>query len=126
MFLQPNSATDSVIGTRTLTDEDADITLIDVAAKTLKQWLQGIRNNLKALFGHTHTGEDGTNKVSFNDLTDVPNIGDATELADRVQALEDVLYYPLTDNLYAYDLTTLGGLTIESGAWNQTGGRLEC
>ena len=41
---------DAKIGNRTLIDEAASSTLIPIAAKQLTAWLQGIRNNLKALF----------------------------------------------------------------------------
>ena len=48
-ILLDNSVTDDKIGNRTLTDSTASGTLVDIAAKTLTSWLQGIRNNLKWL-----------------------------------------------------------------------------
>jgi hypothetical protein len=51
--LSNDSATDTVIGKRTLTDQVGSDTLVAIGAKTLLEWLQGIRNNLKSLFSQT-------------------------------------------------------------------------
>jgi hypothetical protein len=74
MFLQPDVAEDTIIGTRTLVNNDGNISLMTIAAKTLTQWLQAIRDNIKALFAHVHTGTDGTAKISYANLTGTPNI----------------------------------------------------
>ena len=38
-----------------LTDEPAATTIVPIAKKSTKQWFQGIRNNLKALFEKSNT-----------------------------------------------------------------------
>jgi hypothetical protein len=80
--LVDGAVTDAKLGSRTLTDAGADSTLVAVAAKTLTSWLQGIRNNLKALFGkfdpaigHTHNGVDSP-KVDFSNIDNIPSIED--------------------------------------------------
>jgi hypothetical protein len=57
---------DKPLGTRTLTDEAADSTLVPVAAKKLLPWLQGIRNNLKWALNNLLT------KSAANTWVDVP------------------------------------------------------
>jgi hypothetical protein len=48
--LAAGAATDTVIGDRTLADQTGSGTLVPIDARGLTAWLQGIRNNLKALF----------------------------------------------------------------------------
>jgi hypothetical protein len=48
--LATGAATDNIIGNRTLADQTGSATLVTIDAKNLTAWLQGIRNNLKALF----------------------------------------------------------------------------
>jgi hypothetical protein len=50
MNLRANSGTDTVIGNRTLVDNTGSSTLVSIAAKSLTAWLQGFRDNIKALF----------------------------------------------------------------------------
>jgi hypothetical protein len=83
-------ATDARIGNRALTDEAELGTLIAITGKTITNWLQGIRNNLKWLFrqfstadGHTHNGTD-SKKISYNSLLDIPALPYATTAAPGV------------------------------------------
>jgi hypothetical protein len=50
MKLREDTATDTVIGNRTLEDNAGNSTLVSITAKNLKAWLQGLRDNIKALF----------------------------------------------------------------------------
>jgi hypothetical protein len=94
--LADDAATDAKIGTRTLTDEDADGSLISIAAKTLTAWLQGIRDNLKyifnkALFPSTtagyfkNDGTIGTPSKSDVGLANVDNTSDEDKPVSTAQ-----------------------------------------
>jgi hypothetical protein len=81
--LAPDSVIDAKIGERTLVDEAESDSLISIAAKTLTQWLQGIRNNLKYLLNHFIATVNGRAPVNGNVAVTV----DMTE--EDFQALED-------------------------------------
>jgi hypothetical protein len=50
MHLRADSGTDTVIGSRALVDNAGSSTLVSITAKSLTSWLQGLRDNIKALF----------------------------------------------------------------------------
>ncbi|MDR1274485.1 MAG: hypothetical protein LBK12_08040, partial [Odoribacteraceae bacterium] len=63
MILKAGSVTDKKIGNRALVDEAGSSTLVPVAEKGLTAWLQGIRNNLKALFANKVDKTTAASKV---------------------------------------------------------------
>jgi hypothetical protein len=67
MLLKDSVATDAIIGNRTLTDNAGNATLVPVAAKGLTAWLQGLRDNVKALFANKVDKTAGANKVYGTD-----------------------------------------------------------
>lgn len=108
-LLLDNEVTDPKIGSRTLADQAADTSLIGIAAKTLTTWLQGIRNNLKGLFGLTDgLRTDLMAEASTRAAADTAIQGNLNTLTNRVNALGGT--YRGT-----FDRTSL---LPTSGAWN--------
>jgi hypothetical protein len=99
---------DAKIGNRTLEDQDKDGALVPVTAKGLAGWLQGIRNNLKALFGDkmNKSGDEmsGDLDMNANKIVEVLRI-DTTEIRSRSGVKGDAIKFggPIDMQEYAVE-----------------------
>jgi hypothetical protein len=113
--LAAGTATDTVIGNRTLTDASASTTLVAIGAKSLTNWLQGIRNNLKDYFAHkASTSNPHSVSASQVGLGNVTNTSDASKPVSTAQ--QTALDAKQNKALSAATITALGlpaGSTVE-------------
>jgi hypothetical protein len=76
--LDTAAATDVKIGTRTLADSAADSAIVPITAKYLTAWLQGIRNNLKALFSFFSSSGVANSTAKLDTARNIGIAGDVT------------------------------------------------
>jgi hypothetical protein len=116
--LNANVATDTVIGNRTLSDNAASAALVAAGAKGLTAWLQGIRNNLKALFGYFTNGSANT-AVKLAAKAKINVSGDATGTAQDFDGSADISI-PVTLAAGKGTDTVIGNRTLTDNAANGT------
>jgi hypothetical protein len=103
--LGADSVIDAKIGERTLLDNVKSGTLVAVAAKNLTQWLQGIRDNLKALFAdkldiQQDAGDEGKALIIGSDGKLTPGVSGKVDSVDGVEPTEGTKDVRLT---YTYE-----------------------
>ena len=111
-LLAEGAATDDVIGTRALADEDADPTLVSVTAKKQLSWLQWMRNNLKWLLSARNLHKGDTNTA-----------GILIDLGQETLITQEIIFNIIYNETNAGNLVRQASIhgQVYGGAGNRTG-----
>jgi hypothetical protein len=108
--LASDAATDTKIGARELVDNTGDSTLVPITAKYITAWLQGIRDNLKALFSYFSSSGVANSSYKWATARKITLSGDVTGNQDVDGSANITLTTVLSDSTVSTAKVADGGL----------------